>query len=48
MTKREIGEAFLRLAESVPERFRVIDASGEEEFVFARVEAVVTEVLDGG
>ncbi|MCD4747795.1 MAG: dTMP kinase [Thermoanaerobaculales bacterium] len=40
-----IRNAFLRLAESLPERIRVVDADGGEELVFERLLAVVTEVL---
>lgn len=37
---REIREAFLRLAEAVPQRIRIVDATGSEDEVFARVQAV--------
>jgi len=38
---REIRQAFLRLAEAVPKRIRVIDATGSEDVVFDRVLAIV-------
>jgi dTMP kinase len=38
---RKIRQAFLRLAEAVPERIRVVDAKGTEDEVFERVLAVV-------
>jgi len=38
---REIRQAFLRLAEAVPKRIRVVDAAGSEDEVFDRVIAVV-------
>ncbi len=38
---REIRQAFLRLAQAVPERIRVVDATGSEDEVFGRVLALV-------
>ncbi len=38
---REIRQAFLRLAQTVPERIRVVDATGTEDEVFGRVLALV-------
>lgn len=40
---REIRQAFLRLAQAVPERIRIVDATGSENEVFARVLALVEE-----
>lgn len=38
---REIRQAFLRLAEAVPDRIKVVDATGSEDDVFRRVFALV-------
>lgn len=38
---QEIRQAFLRLAEAVPNRMKVVDASGSEDQVFERVHALI-------
>ena len=38
---REIRQAFLRLAQAVPDRIKVVDATGSEDEVFARVLALI-------
>ena len=38
---RSIRQAFLRLAEAVPKRIRVVDATGSEDVVFGRVLGMV-------
>ena len=38
---REIRQAFLRLAQAVPKRIRVVNAAGSEDEVFDRVIALI-------
>jgi dTMP kinase len=42
---REVREAFLRLARAVPDRLRVVDATGDAAEVFQRVLAAVEDAL---
>lgn len=42
---RRVREAFLRLAATDPERFRVVDADGDQDEVFSRIRQALEDVL---
>ena len=44
---RKVGEAYRMIAESEPNRFRMLDGSGDPSAVFERVWAEVSPLLDG-